>query len=86
VLALSSIDAQIAVKRKALGLTQSPVAHRASIGRSTLEALENARIDELGYAKVARILLVLGMELKLEEGPPRGETGTEDDPGLDRRH
>jgi len=66
-LTLSSIGGRIAAKRKAFGLTQTALSRRASVGRSTLDALENARIDELGYAKVARILSVLGMELKLEE-------------------
>jgi len=66
-LPLSSIGAQIAAKRKVLGLTQAVLAQRASVGRSTIDALENARMDELGYAKVARILLVLGLDLRLEE-------------------
>ena len=73
-LPLSSIGAQIAAKRKVLGLTQAVLAQRASVGRSTIDALENARMDELGYAKVARILLVLGLDLRLEEAgsPPDG--------------
>jgi transcriptional regulator with XRE-family HTH domain len=71
-----------------LGLTQAGLAHRASVSRATLDALEHARIDELGYAKVARILSVLGLELRLEEaGSPRREVGRDDpdDQGLDRR-
>jgi len=73
-LPLSSIGAQIAAKRKVLGLTQAVLAQRASVGRSTIDALENARMDELGYAKIARILLVLGLDLRLEEAgsPPDG--------------
>jgi transcriptional regulator with XRE-family HTH domain len=87
-LALSSIGAEIAAKRKLLGLTQAVLARRASVGRSTLDALENARMDELGYAKVARILSVLGLDLRLEEaGSARDEVGREDpdDQGLNRR-
>jgi len=85
-LTLSSIGGRIAAKRKEFGLTQTALARRASVGRSTLDALENARIDELGYAKVARILSVLGMDLKLEEaGSPGDEIGrAPDDQGLDR--
>ena len=73
-LPLSSIGAQIAAKRIVLGLTQAVLAQRASVGRSTIDALENARMDELGYAKIARILLVLGLDLRLEEAgsPPDG--------------
>jgi hypothetical protein len=37
------------------------------LSRSTLEALENGRIGELGYAKVNRILTVLVLELKVQE-------------------
>jgi len=86
-LTLSSLGGRIAAKRKELGLTQTALARRASVGRSTLDALENDRIDELGYAKVARILSVLGMELKLEEASSLGgEMGRgSDDQGLDRR-
>lgn len=50
-----------------MGLSQTALAGKAGLGRSTLEALENARLGELGYAKVARILAVLGLELKLQE-------------------
>jgi len=86
-LTLSSLGGRIAAKRKEFGLTQTALARRACVGRSTLDALENARIDELGYAKVARILSVLGMELKLEQaGSLRDEIGRgPDDQGLDRQ-
>jgi transcriptional regulator with XRE-family HTH domain len=66
-LTLSSIGTRIAAKRRALGLTQSRLARQASVGRSTLDALENARMEELGYAKIARILSALGMELELQD-------------------
>jgi hypothetical protein len=34
---------------------------------STLDALENARMGELVFVSVARILAVLGLQLKLQE-------------------
>jgi transcriptional regulator with XRE-family HTH domain len=74
-LTLSSIGARIAAKRRVLGLTQSRVARQASVGRSTLDALENARIAELGYAKITRILSALGMEFELQDR--RGSTPDE---------
>ncbi len=37
------------------------------VSRSTLEALENRRNGELGYANVTRILTALGLEFKLQE-------------------
>jgi len=64
----------IATRRKALGLSQAALAGKAGIGRSTLDALENGRLGELGYVKVARILAVLGLELKLQEVGSRRPT------------
>ena len=87
-LPLSSIGARIAGKRKALGLTQAAVACQASVGRSTLDALENNRMKELGYSKITRILAALGMELTLQDaGSTQNEIGREEpeDQGPDRR-
>lgn len=91
-LALTSIGQQIAAKRKGLGLTQRALAKKARVGLSTLDALENGRLGELGYSKVTNILAVLGLELKLQEASTRRPTLDElmeeedsDDKGLDRR-
>ena len=65
--AISTIGRQIAAKRKKLGLSQVELARKASIGRSTLDALENGRMGELGFSKIAKVLSVLGMELKIHE-------------------
>lgn len=88
---LSSVGEQIARKRKAMGLSQSALAMKAKVGLSTLDALENARLGELGFTKVTNILSALGMELKMQEASGRRPTldelleeeqGAE---GLDRR-
>jgi transcriptional regulator with XRE-family HTH domain len=90
-LALSSLGEQIAAKRKALGLTQPMLAKKTRIGLSTLDALENGRLGELGYSKITNILTALGLELKLEEANAARPTLEElleearDDQGLDRR-
>jgi len=90
-LTLSSIAEQIAIKRKALGVTQPALAKRARVGLSTLDALENGRLGELGYSKITNILSALGLELKLQEAGGRRPTLDElmeeerDDKGLDRR-
>jgi transcriptional regulator with XRE-family HTH domain len=82
---------QIAARRKALGLSQAELARRASVGHSTLDALENNRIGELGYSRITRILAALGLEMKLQEAGNRRPTLEElmaeerDDQGLDRR-
>ena len=88
---LPTLGESIAVRRKAMGLSQVALARKAGIGRSTLDALENARLGELGYVKVARILAVLGLELNLQEmasrRPTLDELMEEDrlDQDLDRR-
>ena len=65
---LPDLGKAIATRRKAMGLSQTALAGKAGVGRSTLDALENARLGELGFVKVARILAALGLQLKLEEG------------------
>src|ERR1017187_8653125 len=66
-LPLFSLGEQIAIKRKELGLTKPTLAKKARVGLSTLDALENGRMGELGYSKITNILAALGMELKLQQ-------------------
>jgi len=90
-IALSLIGEQIAKKRKTLGLTQRDLAKKARVGLSTLDALENGRLGELGYSKITNILSALGLELKMQEASARRPTLEDlmkeevDDEGLDRR-
>ena len=64
-LTLPELGEQIADRRRALKLTQPELAKRAGIGRSTLAALEGGKLAELGFTKIAMILAVLGLDLKL---------------------
>jgi transcriptional regulator with XRE-family HTH domain len=88
---LPSLGEQIATKRKALRLTQRALAKKARVGLSTLDALENGRLGELGYSKITNILTALGLELRLQEESARRPTLEElmeeerDDQDLDRR-
>lgn len=90
-LTLTAIGQEIAAKRKSLGLTQRELAKRAKVGLSTLDALENGRLGELGYSKITNILTALGLELSLQEASSRRPTLEElmqeesDDQSLDRR-
>jgi transcriptional regulator with XRE-family HTH domain len=90
-LSLSSLGERIAIKRKTLAMTQSMLAKKARVGLSTLDALENGRLGELGYSKVTNILTALGLELKLQEASATRPTLDElmeegrDDQGLVRR-
>jgi transcriptional regulator with XRE-family HTH domain len=91
VLPLITVGEQIASKRKALGLTRPELAKKARVGLSTLDALENGRLGELGYSRITNILTALGLELKLQEASAGRPTLEElmdeegDDQGLDRR-
>jgi transcriptional regulator with XRE-family HTH domain len=90
-LGLTSIGQQIAQRRKALKFSQATLAREAGISRATLEALENGRAGELGFAKLTKLLAALGLELKLQEAGSHRPTLDEllredlDDKGLDRR-
>ena len=66
-LPLSSLGEQIAIKRKELSLTKPTLAKKARVGLSTLDALENGRMGELGYSKITNILAAVGLELKLQQ-------------------
>jgi len=88
---LLSIGQAIAENRKKLGFTQAELARKAGLSRATIDALENGRTGELGFAKVTRLLGALGLELKLQaastERPTLDELLQEDqnDQSLDRR-
>jgi predicted transcriptional regulator len=90
-LPLPLLGERIAIKRRTLAMTQPMLAKRARVGLSTLDALENGRLGELGYSKINNILTALGLELKLQEASARRPTLDElmeegrDDQGLDRR-
>jgi len=90
-LTLSSIGKRIAVARKTLGFTQAMLAKQAKVGLSTMDALENGRIGELGLSRIARILSALGLELKIQEITRQRPTLEElmeearDDQNLDRQ-
>jgi transcriptional regulator with XRE-family HTH domain len=95
VLPLATLAEQLIARRKARGLTQTALAKQAKVSRSTIDALENGRIGELGYNKITNILAALGLELSLRESTSRRPTlddlmaeereEEQDDQGLDRR-
>ena len=88
---LTSIGKEIAEYRKKRKLSQGALAGNAGISRATLEALENGRAGELGFAKLTKLLAALGLELKLQEAGSHRPTLDEllredlDDKDLDRR-
>lgn len=87
---LAVLGAEIASHRRQANLKQAELALRARIGRSTLDALENGRLGELGFSKIARILAALGLDLKItairQDRPTLEDLMDEnDDQGLDER-
>ncbi len=62
---LAQIGQHIAEARKLNGLTQLNLARKAGVSRPTIGLLENGRATEIGYSKLARILVVLGLEFRL---------------------
>jgi transcriptional regulator with XRE-family HTH domain len=63
---LSDLGRDIARARKDTRLTQVELAKRAGVSRATIDLLENGRAREIGYSKLVRILLVVGLELRLQ--------------------
>jgi transcriptional regulator with XRE-family HTH domain len=88
---LVSIGDQIAARRKSLKLTQAALSRQADVSRATLDALENGRLGEMGFSKLAKLLAALGLELKLQAAGSHRPTLDElmqedkDDQSLDRR-
>ena len=90
VLSLNEIGERVAKHRRDLRLTQSDLAERAALSRSSLDALENGRAGELGYNKILRILSVLGLDLEIRPIKSRRPTledlrEEQHDQGLERR-
>jgi transcriptional regulator with XRE-family HTH domain len=88
---LVSLGKEIAGQRRNLRLSQTELARKAGISRATIDALENGRLGELGFAKLTKLLAALGLELKLQpagvERPTLDDLLEEDrdDQSLDRR-
>jgi transcriptional regulator with XRE-family HTH domain len=74
---LPTLGKRIAERRSALKLTQTALASAAHVGRATLDALENGRAGELGFAKIARILAALDLDLRIAPAA-RGRPTLED--------
>jgi transcriptional regulator with XRE-family HTH domain len=61
---LNAIGRLVARQRREKGLTLTALAEKAEVGRSTLAALEGGKLNELGFAKVARLCAVLDLVLE----------------------
>ena len=64
---LIELGAQIKATRKNKGWSQTKLAQAAGVSRARLEALENARIAEIGFKSLIRILHAMDLDLRLTE-------------------
>ena len=64
---LIELGARIKAARKTKGWSQTKLAQAAGVSRARLEALENARIAEIGFKPLLRLLHALGLDLRITE-------------------
>ncbi|RBH55805.1 helix-turn-helix domain-containing protein [Pseudomonas sp. MWU13-2860] len=79
---LRELGAEVAIRRRALGLKQLDVAKRSGVTAESLSRFERGRTSEFGSRKLMAVLAAVGMELALVEissdqcQPPRETTRT----------
>lgn len=66
---LREIGLRVRDRRIALGLSQQRLAKLSCLSRATINQLENGRIEDLGVAKLAALMDLLGLRLETAEQP-----------------
>ena len=66
---MQELGLRIRERRKELKLTQAELAESTGLGRSTLNRLENGRLDELGLRKFLAICARLELQVNLLDSP-----------------
>jgi transcriptional regulator with XRE-family HTH domain len=64
---LIEIGERIKSDRKAKGWSQTKLAEKSGVSRARIEALENARIAEIGFKNLMRIINSLGLDLRITQ-------------------
>ena len=64
---LSELGATLAVRRRALKLTQAELARRAGVSRELVSRLEGGSVPEVGVRKLIALLAALELELRVDE-------------------
>ncbi|HXO72268.1 MAG TPA: helix-turn-helix transcriptional regulator [Bradyrhizobium sp.] len=64
---LIELGKHIKATRKAKGWSQTQLAQASGVSRARLEALENARLAEIGFKHLLRILIALDLDLRLTQ-------------------
>ena len=73
---LLDLSETIRSEHKRRRLTIQSLAQLANVDRTLISKLENKKLPDLGYAKVVRLLAILGLELSVR---PTGGLPTLDD-------
>ena len=64
---LVELGERVKAARKSKGWSQTKLAQAAGVSRARLEALENARLAEMGIKHLLRILNALDLDLRLTQ-------------------
>ena len=64
---LIELGERVKAARKSRGWSQNKLAQAAGVSRARLEALENARLAEIGFKHLLRILNALDLDLRLTQ-------------------
>ncbi|WP_080428050.1 XRE family transcriptional regulator [Burkholderia ubonensis] len=64
---LQELGAEVAARRRALGLKQLDVAKRSGVTAESLSRFERGRTSEFGSRKLMAVLAAVGMELAFVE-------------------
>ncbi|WP_303290731.1 helix-turn-helix domain-containing protein [Marinobacter sp. SS5-14b] len=62
---LLELGPYIRQERKRAGLSMLALAKMAGVDRTTISKLENQHLPEMGYAKLERVLAILGLEFSV---------------------
>ncbi len=62
---LQELGLTVRKERQRIGLSMQALAEMAGVDRTTLSRLENQRLPEMGFAKLARVLGVLELEFSV---------------------
>ena len=89
---LIELGERIKATRRAKGWSQKDLAEKSGVSRARIEALENARIAEIGFKNLMRVMNSLDLDLRitqLNRGRPTledlaAEEAIKDAPRLDR--
>lgn len=67
---LTEVGKAVRLRRKTIGLTQQRLARLSNLSRATINQLENGTLEDIGVAKLSRLLDVLGMGLDTSQKKP----------------